>query len=57
MKLARYAVNGAIHVGRINHAETAIAPIPGVKEMFDAIERIDEIRASGGGDAQARPLT
>ena len=57
MKFARYAMNGAIQIGRINQAETTIAPIPGAKDMFDVIEHIDEIRASAGGDAQARPLT
>jgi 2-keto-4-pentenoate hydratase/2-oxohepta-3-ene-1,7-dioic acid hydratase in catechol pathway len=56
MKFARYAMNGAIQIGRINQAETTIAPIPGAKNMFDVIEHIDEIRASAGGDAQGRPL-
>jgi 2-keto-4-pentenoate hydratase/2-oxohepta-3-ene-1,7-dioic acid hydratase in catechol pathway len=56
MKLARYAVNGAIQIGRIDQTEATIAPIPGVNDMFDAIERIDEIRVAAAGDTQARSL-
>ena len=56
MKLARYAVNGAVQIGRIDRSETTIAPIPFVNDMFDAIEQIDEIRNAAADDAQAPSL-
>jgi 2-keto-4-pentenoate hydratase/2-oxohepta-3-ene-1,7-dioic acid hydratase in catechol pathway len=56
MKLARYAVNGDIKIGRIDQSETRIAPVSGVTNMFEAIERIAEIRTKTD-DAQAHPLT
>jgi 2-keto-4-pentenoate hydratase/2-oxohepta-3-ene-1,7-dioic acid hydratase in catechol pathway len=52
MKLARYAVNGDIKIGRIDQTETKISPISGITDMFGAIERIAEIRAKAD-DAQA----
>ena len=56
MKLARYAMNDAIQIGLINHTETTIRPIHGIEDMFDAIERIDQIRVAAGGE-QERSLT
>ena len=52
MKLARYAVNGDIKIGRIDQSETKISPISGVTDMFGAIERIAEIRTKAD-DTQA----
>ena len=52
MKLARYAANGAIQIGRIDQSETAIAPLPGITDMFEAIDRGHEIKAAATGKAQ-----
>ena len=56
MKLACYAVNGAVHIGRIDRTESTIARVPFVSDMFDAIGRIDEIRNAPAGDTQAHSL-
>ncbi|WP_338821883.1 DUF2437 domain-containing protein [Bradyrhizobium septentrionale] len=56
MKLARYALNGAIRIGRIDQAEATIVPIAGVSDMVDAIERIDDIGGVAAGDAPAHSL-
>src|ERR1700748_1565202 len=52
MKLARYAANGAVQIGRIDQSETAITPLPGIKDMFEAIGRSSEIKAAVAGKAQ-----
>src|SRR3984885_12639088 len=56
MKLARYAVNGAVHIGRIDQTETTIAPVAGVNDMLGGIERADAIRTAAVDTAQARAL-
>lgn len=56
MKLARYAVNDTVQIGRIDPTEATIAPIPGVTDMLDVIERAHDIRAADVDTRQARAL-
>ena len=57
MKLARYSLNGSVHIGRIDETEQTITPLAGVADMVDAIARIGEISARANGAAQAVPLS
>jgi 2-keto-4-pentenoate hydratase/2-oxohepta-3-ene-1,7-dioic acid hydratase in catechol pathway len=56
MKLARYSLNGSVHIGRIDEAAQTITPLAGVTDMVDLIGRGD-IRAHANGAAKAVPLS
>src|ERR1700754_3902393 len=57
MKLARYSLNGSVHIGRIDETAQTITPLAGVTDMVDVIARIGAVGARANGAAQAVPLS
>lgn len=53
MKLARYASNGAVRIGRIDSSETTITPFADITDMFEAIRRNGGLGSADTGRPEA----